>query len=536
MTRDRWRQWAFAALLYLPVALFYIAHYSVPHQEPGLLPTGFIQYDQPYYMANARQYVDGSTDGLRYASPFSAQVDPDAIYFQPQTALLGWLWKITGADPGVLFVLFGVVFGLLCVRSCLRLLEHVLPSNTSWRSLIAVLFLWGGGLLFLVGYGYGLIQGEGIRIGFLGGFRFDPAGGWWFLNLGRNLIYPLEAYYHFLFFTMVLALLRKRFVLATVVAALLALSHPFTGVAALLMILVWAALERWYFRSRELPRWFPLALAATLALTLVYYGPVLMSEPEHKILMAQWKIAWTENAITFVPAYVLVGLLAFGRLRSPQRTIGFLRSPIHRLLAVWVITWFALENHEFAMTPVQPVHFTRGYTWSALFLIGVPFLSKGLTWLRERLGSAIAGAAIGVFTLFFVLDNAVWMAIQTRTNAHAEGAGIHLTLDQRELFTWLAKNAPANSLLVANDPMNAYLALVYTPHRAYYSHNYNTPYARQRYPALGDYFNGRITDPLLKQPLLAVVYEGNGPFVFADRGERIYMSGSYAVYRMPAIP
>ena len=40
MTRDRWKQWAFVALLYLPVALFYIAHYSVPQQEPGLLPTG----------------------------------------------------------------------------------------------------------------------------------------------------------------------------------------------------------------------------------------------------------------------------------------------------------------------------------------------------------------------------------------------------------------------------------------------------------------------------------------------------------------
>ncbi len=114
MTRDRWKQWAFVALLYLPVALFYIAHYSVPHQEPGLLPTGFIQYDQPYYMANARQYVDGSTDGLRYASPFSAQEDPDAIYFQPQTALLGWLWKITGADPGVVRAFRGRVRLAVC--------------------------------------------------------------------------------------------------------------------------------------------------------------------------------------------------------------------------------------------------------------------------------------------------------------------------------------------------------------------------------------------------------------------------------------
>ena len=535
IARIRWREWGFVLLLYLPVVLFYVAHYAAGQRDPYRLATGFVQYDQPYYMANARQYVDGVTDGLRYASPFSAQEDPDTIYFQPQIALLGWLWKITGADPGVLFVLFGLVFGLLCVRTCLRVLDHVLPSTASWRRLIAFLFVWGGGLLVLVGSGYGLFHGEEVWGALVGSFRFDPANGWWFLNLGRNLIYPLEAYYHFLFFSLVLALLRKRFALATGVAALLAFSHPFTGVATLLMLLAWAALERWYARSGEVPRWFIPSLTTILLLVLLYYGPALMSNPEHRVLMAQWKIAWTEDAITFVPAYVLVGLLAFGRLRSPQRAIGFLRSPIHRLLVVWAVTWFALENHEFAITPVQPLHFTRGYTWSALFLIGVPFLSGALAWLRGRWSKAAVGTVVGIFSLFFILDNGIWMTLQTRANARGEGADLLVTRDQQDLFEWLAQKVPANSLLVANDPMTAYLALVYTPHRAYYSHHYNTPYAGQRYPTLGAYFQGRITDPLLEQPLLAVVYERNGAFVFADRGERIYANGSYSVYRMPAV-
>jgi len=25
-------------------------------------------------------------------------------------------------------------------------------------------------------------------------FQYDPQNGWWFLNLGRNLVYPFEAY------------------------------------------------------------------------------------------------------------------------------------------------------------------------------------------------------------------------------------------------------------------------------------------------------------------------------------------------------
>ncbi len=533
--RERWREWSLAIALYLPVALLYIAHFCAGLWNPDLVGTGFVQYDQPYYMANARQYLDGATNGIAYGLPYSALEHPPAIYFQPQIALLGLVWKLTGLDPGILFVLFGVVFGLLCIRTVLRVLDHVLPSETTGRTLLAVLFVWGGGILFLVGLAYGLLQGEGVLRSLGSSYRFDPAGGWWFLNLGRNLVYPLEAYYHFLFFSCVLFLLKKRYALAAGSAVLLAASHPFTGVATLLMLLAWSILERAFVRSKEVPRWFVPSMAIALLVAVFYYGPLLGMDPEHAVLAQQWKIAWTEDAITFVPAYVLVGLLALGRTRTPERTLSFLRSPFHRLLVIWVLTWFALENHEFAVTPVQPLHFTRGYTWSALFLIGAPFLANGLRWLHDRMGRAPAFLVIGSFAVLFTLDNGIWMVVQTRANLRNEGAGIQFTRDQRDLFQWLSTGVPANSLLVANDPMTAYLALVYTPHRAYYSHHYNTPHTEQRYLAAFEYFNGRIADPLLEQELLAVVYEANGKFVFADRGTRLYTSGSYSVYRMPAL-
>lgn len=530
--QQRLREWALVVLLYLPVLAFYGAHFAAGLHDPDRQGTGFVQYDQPYYMANARQYLDGATDGLRYASPFSTKEHPTPIYFQPQLAVLALLWEFTGLDPGVVFVLFGIVFGLLCVRTCLRVLDHLLgPSR--WRTLIAFLFLWGGGALFLLGLAFGLVKGDGLHDAFAGSFRFDPAGGWWFMNLGRNLVYPLEAYYHFLFFTIVLACLRRRFACAVLVSLVLAFSHPFTGVATLLMLLAWGCMERWYMRSAILPRWYLPALGSILMLAVIYYGVVLARDAEHAVLTQQWKIAWTEDAITFVPAYAFVGLFAFAYLRTPPRALAFLKAPTNRLLIVWALTWFALENHEFAVTPVQPLHFTRGYTWCALFLVGVPFLADALQWMRDHWNKGVATAVISVCSILFVLDNTVWMAMQTRANARGEGASIHTTRDQRALFAWLAREAPGNSLLVANDPMTAYLALVYTPQRAYYSHHYNTPYTERRYAALIAYFQGHVTDPLLQGPLLAVVYESNGPFVFADQAQWLYANASYTVYRMP---
>jgi hypothetical protein len=122
MRARRWRDLVFTVLLYAPVLFPLAAHYLPAEGDPRI-PTGFVQYDQPYYMANARQYLDGDTDGLRYALPFSADAASEPIHFQPQTALLAGLWWVTGLDPGLLFNLFGVVFGLLfvhvdCLRSC----------------------------------------------------------------------------------------------------------------------------------------------------------------------------------------------------------------------------------------------------------------------------------------------------------------------------------------------------------------------------------------------------------------------------------
>ena len=111
-------------------------------EQGGTTFTGFIQYDQPYYMADARKFFDGGFHFL-YGNPFSPDPGTPAIYFQIHLFVLGWIEAVTGCDPGVLYVIFGFVAALACVRVALALYEQVggLGTPTQWVGL--VLFIWG---------------------------------------------------------------------------------------------------------------------------------------------------------------------------------------------------------------------------------------------------------------------------------------------------------------------------------------------------------------------------------------------------------
>ena len=119
-------RWLLAVLAMSPIS-WLIACYSVgaPH---GTHPTGFIQYDQGYYMAEARQhFADGFH--LFYGSPASSDYDTPRVYFHPQTFLLGALAKFTNVEPGC--------YRPLRIRCWARLSRPVYcPANFSlgWRT------------------------------------------------------------------------------------------------------------------------------------------------------------------------------------------------------------------------------------------------------------------------------------------------------------------------------------------------------------------------------------------------------------------
>ena len=401
-------RWAVALALLAPVIALYAAHYLLLPQE--LFAHGFIQYDQPYYMANAREHFDGGFS-LTYGLPFSTDYDTPRIYVQPLSLLLGTVWELTRFDPGAIYVVAGLIFGLICLRLAVALYEALFGLAGFGQRLGLVLFIWGGGVFALAGAAFMVAKGLGDPADLL---IFDPARGWWFFNFGRNLVYPTEALYHLLTVAILLSLLRRRFAWAALLCLLLSISHPYAGLQVALTLLVWAAVERFFLlRSETVPRWFVPAIAAVLIFHLGYYMGVLATSEEHRQTVALWQRN-IPGLIGWMPiggGYVLVGALALWRLRERDRAGEALAVPHNRLFLFYFLVSFSLANHEFLISPHQPIHFTRGHIWTPLFLLGAPVLIALLERIWSALRPWLRWAGVTVVAGLFLLDNLVFFAV-----------------------------------------------------------------------------------------------------------------------------
>jgi len=377
----------------------------------------------------------------------------------------------------------------------------------------------------------------------------DPAGGWWFLNFGRNFVYATEAVYHALFLGAALLMIRRRFASALGVMAVLAASHPFTGVQFLLIALAWGTLELVLLRSRVVPWWFVGGAAVLVALHVWYYLIYLAGFPEHRQLQEQWTIRWTISVAQTIIAYGIVGGCAWARLRPAARPRTVLREFPNRLLVVWVLVSLALENHElFLRRAVQPIHFTRGYTWIALFLLGVPALIAAIDHVRQNAHVRTRVLAVAGFGLVLVLDNVVWLGA---TTAQAVGLqlgrqlppdsltlGFGLSANQRALFDWMNRPENRGSVVVSQDDDVGYLLTTYTPLRSWFSHRVNTPNNMQRFEEIQKFFgSGAITDAWRDLPLL-IVFRDSTSWRQRTAGftpapvDLVYGNGGYTVVRV----
>lgn len=531
--------WLISLLLALPAAVPYAAH-LVRARSEGLLPTGFVVHDMALHMANAREHFDRGGFQLLYGLPYSPFDTTPAIYFQPHTLLLGIAWRLTGWDPGVVFVLFGAVAAWLCARVALALYRQIigLDSRAQWLGLVG--FFWGGGVLALAGaLRHGLAGGSARELSsFEPLFSLDPFEGWWFLNFGRNLVYPTEALYHALFFGVVIAVLRERLRLASVLALLLVLTHPFTGVELMAILLPWVLLERALLGNPRIPWWFVAACGAIVALQLGYYGPFLGRSPEHRSLASQLALPWILPAASLLPAYGVVGALAAWNLRRAALARRFLAVPVNRLLLVWFAVAFALANHDLVMRPMQPLHFTRGYIWTPLFLLGAAPL-VGLLRSVATGPSRVAGW-VGVTALVALLlaDNALWLGtFPWRDSAWRQSIYLHEA--ERELLAFLAADEHRGSVVIPQARKLGYLATVYTPLRAWYSHYLATPHAPARVEELRRFFGeGRLLDAWDRVPLLVVFLRDQLPptepgWVRARSARVAFANAAFVVYRVP---
>jgi hypothetical protein len=498
------RVWLLAALLLLPVYFLYLVHLTVM-AAPG---TGFLQYDQAYYMAIARAYfADGGFAPL-YGLPFSADPATPRIYFQPLTLALGIAGKISGSDPGILYMTAGLLLALCCARVMIALYREVVPAS-GWAAALGLLcFFWGGGCLCIVSVGYVLATG-GSPLADM--FHFDPNEGFWFLNLGRTLIFTTEAFYHLVFLGCVVLVVRRQFAAALLGAAILSASHPFTGLQLLAVLGVWSIIDRFVVTSDRPPLYFTVGLAALGILHIAYYLVFLdHASAEHRILHQQWALAsrlaganWILPWSTMLAAYGPVAALAAGALIGQWRRRKAL-TRLQRLLLVWFAVSFALANHDLVMAPLQPLHFTRGYIWAPLFLLGAPLLLRLIAQTARGAAPTMVPALIVGFLL---LDNAAWFGRAALWEHYSnEPNGITLDAQERAALESMGDQRFRGYLLVSQSPKLGYLATVYSPLRSWYSHVFNTPHAKLRKAEVEDFFaSGSELEAWRDRPLLAVL-------------------------------
>lgn len=493
-------RWFPAVLAVLPIVWLTACYFLGAPTDTH--PTGFIQYDQAYYMAEARQYVTGGFH-LLHGLPASPDYNTPRVYFRPQTLLLGTLLKFTGIEPGYIYMAFGLIATIIFFRLAIALYELVVGLRSTAQWLVLPLFLWGGGLALLFGLLFKVTAGVSL-------FIVDTGG--WGANLGRGVIYGVEGYYHALFFAAVLALLRRWYATALILVAVTCASHPFTGVELVSILLGWVILEIMVDRSGAPPLWFATGIAFLLLLHLGYWL-VLLSwlSPEHAALAPTWELPWVLHLYNEVPEYALVGLAALWQLRDRRRIAAAFADRTVRLLLTWFAVVFLLANHDLFISPRQPIHFTHGYLWIPLFLIGAPVMVQ----IAERLLALRRLAGLfGLITLsgLMFLDNAGWYGaagldlLKNGNSVFFFPNPIYIERSARDVLQQLNDDLFAGGLVVSNARPLSYYVIVYTSLRTWHSQIWNTPHPQERLAELGALFHdGRDIDDWCCRKMIAIV-------------------------------
>jgi len=387
-------RWSLLAVL--PFWSVYLAHSMT---GPNL-PTGFVMAEIPYYCANGREIFERG-NGLMYCNPYDTDPDAPAIYFHWLIWLLGFMTSVLRIPPGTSALTVGAVSGVICAWLTFRLVEAVLPTRRR-LGLCYLAVMWGGGLLVAAAIVTNLWVGRPPLAELL---QYDPFEGWWNLNWGRNLVMPNEAAYHALVAWCWLAAVRDRPWSAVLAAVTLAAAHPFSGIQHLLVTGAWLLARR----PRSLQAALPLvALAAATGLFLAYYFLYLPTFPQHREVHGRWSLPWILPIASLVAAGTPVACLAAVRCWRDRAACR----PEMTFFLIAAGVSLCLVKHELFMPAKQPLHFTRGYVWMPLALLGLPVVQSLLDRGLSRPLAAIRVAAVVVSGLLAVLDNATFIASQ----------------------------------------------------------------------------------------------------------------------------
>jgi len=380
--------------------------------------------------------------------------------------------------------------------------DHLYPNSRN-RKLFISFFCWGGGLLALAGVPIALLKHMG-DLDFLDRIFFiDPGWGAWGLNFGRGHFNSTEGYYHFLFLAGILCILKKRWNLSLIVALVLSLSHPFTGIEYLGIVTGWAFIEKLIVRNKSIPWSFTIGVSLISLFHIFYYLVYLNQFPEHRSVSEQFTLNWRLRFFSMIPAYCIVGSLAIASLLKSGK--GFFNQASTRLFFCWFIIALFLANHELFLKAVQPLHFTRGYVWTSLFLLGLPALHHLFQNKKLKNHKLI----LIIFSCLLFSDNFLWIVNNVRFTATTPSAG-YLTAEQKTILTIIEKNSDNQTLLIGSDDI-PYLCTVYTKAYPWISHPYTTPFVEKKRAAYNSFMQNNVIDPSWKNRKIIFIFRKDRP-------------------------
>jgi hypothetical protein len=315
-----------------------------------------------------------------------------------------------------------------------------------------------------------------------------------------------------------------------VVAALLASTHPWSGLEALGTLGGYFGC-RWLIRRERQTFAKGAAMAGLLAAFLGYNLFYLDSFTEHRVLHERWELDWSLTFTTIAFAYLPVFLLAV--VGSNDQSVG-----TNHKLFLWIAASiaFGLSIHDRFMSPTQPLHFTRGYVWFPLMLLGLPAAQRWLVQVTQKLPTTMVRRFVfAACALMVVLDNSVFLTVQSRQQ-HSGHAGYQLSDDAGALLEWMDENG-VDGVTACREPRLSYLLATYTPARPYLGHFANSPHYAARKEHLENlYASGGIAEKIgwFNDIDFAIVDQQQRDVFEKNGWEAVFQSGKLALVRTPA--